>query len=39
MIAKNEAADVTCQICGKPYNVSVAEIAEIRDRIHRQSMH
>ncbi len=39
MIAKNEPADVTCQICGKPYNVSVAEIIEIKDNIHRQSMH
>lgn len=39
MIAKSEPADVTCQICGKPYNVSVAEIMEIRDKIHRQSMH
>jgi molecular chaperone Hsp33 len=39
MIAKNEPADVTCQICGKPYNVSVAEIQEIHDKIHRQSMH
>lgn len=39
MITKNEPADVTCQICGKPYNVSVAEIVEIHDKIHRESLH
>lgn len=39
MIEKNEPADVTCQICGKPYNVSVAEIIEIRDKVHRDSLH
>lgn len=39
MIAKNENADVTCQICGRPYTVSVAEIQEIKDRVHKESMH
>ncbi|KYG70110.1 Hsp33 family molecular chaperone HslO [Bdellovibrio bacteriovorus] len=39
MINKNEEADVTCQICGKPYKVSVPEIQDIKNRIHKESMH
>lgn len=39
MIAKNETADVTCQVCGRPYQVTVPEIQEIKDRVHKDSMH
>jgi molecular chaperone Hsp33 len=39
MIEKNEKADVTCQICGKPYEVSVPEIGEIKARLHKETMH
>lgn len=39
MIDKNEVADVTCQMCGRPYEVSVAEIKEVRDRLHKASLH
>lgn len=39
MISKNEAADVTCQICGRPYTVTVPEIQDIKDRLHKASMH
>lgn len=39
MIEKNESADVTCQICGRPYTVTVPEIQSIKDRIHKESMH
>ena len=39
MIQKGEAADVTCQICGKPYSVSTEEIQKIKERVHKASMH
>jgi molecular chaperone Hsp33 len=39
MINKHEDADVTCQICGRPYSVSVSEIHEIKERLHKESMH
>lgn len=33
MITKSEAADVTCQVCGKPYTVNIEELKVIKDRI------
>ena len=39
MINKNEKADVTCQICGRPYTVEVVEIQSIKERIHKASLH
>lgn len=39
MIDKNEQPEVTCQMCGKPYRFSVEEIAEIRERLYKNSMH
>lgn len=39
MIAKKEVADVTCQMCGRPYEVSVEEITVLRDRLHKASLH
>lgn len=39
MIAKNEEVDVTCQVCGRPYALSIPDIKEIRDKIHKASMH
>lgn len=39
MVAKQEEPEVTCQMCGKPYLFKVEEIDEIRDRVHRNSMH
>lgn len=39
MVQKNENADVTCQICGRPYTVSVAEIQDIKNRLHKSTMH
>lgn len=39
MILKKEKADVTCQVCGRPYEISVEELVEIKKRIQRQSMH
>lgn len=39
MISKNEPAQVTCQMCGRPYEVSVPELASIRDLLTRDSLH
>ncbi|MEK2644794.1 Hsp33 family molecular chaperone HslO [Bdellovibrio sp. BCCA] len=39
MINKNETADVTCQICGRPYTVTIPEIQDIKDRLHKESLH
>lgn len=39
MIQKNETAAVTCQICGRPYAIEPQEIAEIKDKVHKSSMH
>ncbi len=39
MVDKQEEPEVTCQMCGKPYNFNSTEIAEIRDRVHKNSMH
>lgn len=39
MVTKNEAAEITCQICGRPFSFSVVELQEIKDRILKQSMH
>lgn len=38
MINKHEDADVTCQVCGKPYKVAVPEIQEIKNRLHRETL-
>ncbi len=39
MISQNENAEVTCQMCGRRYSVSVAELQELKDSLHRNSMH
>ena len=39
MVEKGEEPEVTCQMCGKPYLFKVDEIVEIRDKVHRNSMH
>lgn len=38
MINKNEKAEVICQICGRPYEVSVQEIGEIYNRLYKASL-
>lgn len=38
MIDKNEEPEVICQMCGKPYKFAVSRVAEIRDRVRRNSM-
>lgn len=39
MVEKNEEPEITCQMCGKPYKFSQAEIQEVRDRVYKNSMH
>ena len=39
MIQQNETAEVTCQMCGRRYSISVPELQELKDHLHRNSMH
>lgn len=39
MIAKEEVVHVTCQVCGRPYDVSIPEVKEIKDRVYKESLH
>jgi molecular chaperone Hsp33 len=39
MIAEEKPAEVVCQMCGKPYSVSTSELKEVRDELHRNSLH
>lgn len=39
MILKNESAEVVCQMCGRPYEVPVAELVELKDQLHKSSLH
>ncbi|MBO9668417.1 MAG: Hsp33 family molecular chaperone HslO [Bdellovibrio sp.] len=38
MLDKKEAVHVTCQVCGKPYDVSLEEVQEVKNHLHRESM-
>ncbi|MEZ0393172.1 MAG: Hsp33 family molecular chaperone HslO [Pseudobdellovibrionaceae bacterium] len=39
MIEAQETTEVTCQMCGRKYSVSVEELKELKDLLHRNSMH
>lgn len=39
MISKNEAAEVVCQMCGWPYEVPVSELLELKEKLHKDSLH
>lgn len=39
MIAKQEVADVTCQMCGRPYQIPVEELVEVKNLLQKTSMH
>lgn len=39
MVTKNEAAEVVCQMCGRPYEVPVNELEELKERLQKQGMH
>ncbi len=38
MIEKEESAKVTCQICGRPYEVVVEELKELKNQLFRNSL-
>ncbi|WP_413293230.1 Hsp33 family molecular chaperone HslO [Bdellovibrio sp. HCB185ZH] len=38
MLDKKEPVHVTCQVCGKPYDVSLDEVQELKNLLHRESM-
>lgn len=39
MINSQETTEVTCQMCGRKYSVSVEELQDLKDQLHRNSMH
>lgn len=39
MVQKQETAQITCQICGRPYSIAPEEIAEIKNKVHKDSLH
>lgn len=39
IIDKGEPQEVVCQMCGKPYLISVEEVTELKDQIYKNSMH
>jgi molecular chaperone Hsp33 len=39
MIEENETTEVTCQMCGQNYHVSVEELKELKEELHKNSMH
>jgi molecular chaperone Hsp33 len=39
MILKSEPAEVVCQMCGRPYEVPVEELKELKDKMHKESLH
>lgn len=38
MIDKSEEADVTCQMCGRPYKIPVPDLEELHNRLYKQSL-
>lgn len=39
MIAENEETEVSCQMCGRYYKVTVAELEELRQELRKNSLH
>lgn len=39
IIDQNQEQEVICQMCGKPYLISIDEVTTIRDRLHKNSLH
>lgn len=37
-IAENKPLDVTCEFCGRPYEVSLDDLAKLRNEIHKTSL-
>jgi len=39
MILKNQPAEVVCQMCGRPYEIPVAELSEIKEHLLKNTLH
>ncbi|MGZ3748810.1 MAG: Hsp33 family molecular chaperone HslO [Pseudobdellovibrionaceae bacterium] len=39
MILKKEPAEVVCQMCGRPYEVPVEELAELKENLQKSGLH
>jgi molecular chaperone Hsp33 len=39
MIEEGKTTEVTCQMCGKKYGVTIDELREIRRELHKNSLH
>lgn len=39
MIELNEPADISCQMCGRAYQVTVEELKDLKESLHRNSLH
>lgn len=39
MIDSNEPTKIQCQMCGRPYEVSTAELADLKEALRKSSMH
>lgn len=39
MVEKNEEVHVTCQVCGRPYDLSVGEVKVVKEQLHKKSLH
>lgn len=38
MIKKNEKADVTCQVCGRPYLIGIDELTALKNQLYKNSL-
>lgn len=38
MIKKNEKADVTCQVCGRPYLIDIDELTALKNHLYKNSL-
>ncbi len=38
MIKKNEKADVTCQVCGRPYLIEIEELTQLKNQLYKNSL-
>jgi molecular chaperone Hsp33 len=39
IISKKEVTHITCQMCGRPYDISVDEVLEVRQQLFKSSLH
>jgi molecular chaperone Hsp33 len=39
MVDENKPSDITCEVCGRKYQVSIEELSELRDQLRKSQMH